>query len=302
MNEPQVLKPTTIANSWHYFFGLIFLCLNKIRHALLGYKTPRTFSFADIPQAVAYDKQVVYKWKEYLRDYTNDQFTWANKNILELGPGADLGNGLILLSEGAAKYNALDVHNLVKNTPPEFYSYLLSHLPSGDKGILKRQLELTQQGGNDKLNFICEPNFDLTVLKNENIDIVVSQAAFEHFTDVKKTISQLSQIVKPGTIFLAEIDLKTHTRWIRDIDPLNIYRYNDRIYNFFKFQGSPNRLRPDQYQQILWDNGWTKVTIKYESILDSEYTKKVVPSLDKQFHDLKSSMNCLSLIIWATKK
>jgi hypothetical protein len=299
--QPQIIKPAKIANSWFYVVGLFFLCLNKIRHYILGYTTPRSFSFIDIPKAVAYDQEVVAKWEQYLRDYTGSQFTWEQKNVLELGPGADLGVGLILLGKGADKYNALDVHNLIKTTPAEFYDQLLATLPQASNKFFKLQLDLTLKGNNDKLNYLWQPDFDLSILKPENINLVVSQAAFEHFADVKKTISSLSQIVKPGTVLIAEIDLKTHTRWIRDNDPLNIYRYSENIYNFLKFVGSPNRLRPYQYEQLFKDNGWTNIQIRPEVILDQNYTIQVQPSLNKKFIDSKNQMEALSIIICATK-
>ena len=57
------------------------------------------------------------------------------------------------------------------------------------------------------------------------IDMVFSQAAFEHFDDIESTILQLNKVCKSGATFVAEINLKTHSRWIRDKDPDNIYRY-----------------------------------------------------------------------------
>ena len=44
---------------------------------------------------------------------------------------------------------------------------------------------------------------------------------------------------------VAEIDLQTHTRWIRNVDPLNIYRYSGQLYGSFRFSdgdGAPARV------------------------------------------------------------
>jgi hypothetical protein len=60
---------------------------------------------------------------------------------------------------------------------------------------------------------------------------------------------------------VAEIDLKTHSRWIRDHDPNNIYRYSNAIYRALWFRGIPNRVRPYEYRAIFEAHGWTNVRI-----------------------------------------
>jgi len=63
---------------------------------------------------------VVDEWLLYLNKYTNNSYTLDGKNVLELGPGSDLGVGLFLLAKGCAQYNAYDVNNLMKSTPDIF--------------------------------------------------------------------------------------------------------------------------------------------------------------------------------------
>ena len=52
----------------------------------------------------------------------------------------------------------------------------------------------------------------------------------------------------------------THSRWIRDKDPNNVYRYHERIYRLFDFRGIPNRVRPYRYRRAFERNGWSNVT------------------------------------------
>lgn len=210
--------------------------------------------------------------------------------------------------EGAKKYNAIDVNNLVQAVPTGLYEELFEFIDRNieDKAVdtnhLRSQLLSTQHGKNDKINYLCDKDFDLSIFKDQNIDLVFSQAAFEHFDNVDKTISQLSEIVESGTILVAEVDLRTHTRWIRDFDPLNIYRYGDFIYDLFTFCGSPNRLRPFEYKEILVKNGWTEITIMSLTKLEKEYLLKVNESLNKRFRSPINQMNHLSIMICATKK
>jgi len=307
MIEAKTIKTPIIHNYTFYCIGGLFLIINKIRHATRGYTNPRTFPISEIQKAVEYDFEVVNNWTLYLNKYLRTNETLQDKTILELGPGADLGVGLILLSRGCKKYNAMDINNLVNSVPEEFYKNLFVYIENSqekktDLDSLRQQLKLTQQGNNDKLNYICHKSFDITIFKDEKVDYVFSQAAFEHFDNVENTIRQLSEVVKKDGVLIAQIDLKTHTRWIRDLDPLNIYRYNDFMYNLFKFSGSPNRLRPFDYENILKKYGWTKIMSYPLLKLDEKYLLRISKSLNKKYHDMSNQMSYLSYLLCATRK
>jgi len=70
----------------------------------------------------------VEHWLSQLRQYTRHDSFLSGKNVLELGPGADLGTGAILLLKGAAAYNACDVNDLATRAPGEFYDTLFETL------------------------------------------------------------------------------------------------------------------------------------------------------------------------------
>lgn len=299
----EIIGPQKVSNLFHHLAGIGFLALIKAKSALYGYRTPRTFGVEDFKRAVDYDANVVERWLDRLKSYTGRNDI-SGKTVLELGPGADLGAGLLLLSKGAGKYNSLDVNNLVESVPDGLYEELFARLEkTGHKntGELKKQLDLTRAKKNDRLNYIVTRDFDVTVFGKGAVDVVFSQAAFEHFSDMERTVAQLSGVVKKGAALVAEIDLKTHTRWIRDADPLNIYRYGDLIYNLFSCPGSPNRLRPADYRRMFEKNGWTRVTTTPVIKLDEGYVSKVAPSLSKRFRGAESEMGHLSVILCATK-
>lgn len=298
-------EPNNLA---YYWIGFAFLVLNKIRHSMRGYTSPRPFPITQIKRAIEYDFSIVTHWLEILAEYTGTKADLAGKSVLELGPGADLGIGLIILWKGAKKYNAIDVHNLVKSVPDKLYEDLFHALgkTQADGKVpvdyLRSQLKLTQTEKNDRLNYICRQDFDITIFKDEGIDLVFSQAAFEHFDDIDRAFSQLSRTVKRGTVLIAEIDLNTHTRWLRDVDPLNIYRYNDTIYNLFRFRGSPNRIRPFQYRETLEKYGWDNIRIIPLTRVEDKYLSKVSKGLNPRFLDHKNQIEFLSVMLCATKK
>lgn len=304
--EPFI-KNASIENLFYKAIGIVFLILAKIKHSLKGYSTPRTFSNKEYERAARYDTNVVNGWLSILSKYSNDKITIKEKNVLELGPGADLGVGLYLLSKEIKHYNACDAHDLIQSAPADFYKYFFKFLyqinPNIDIQYLKTQLNLTQRRQNDKLNYVCNRHFDLlSVFKKESIDIVFSQAAFEHFDNIELTLIQLSKITKPNGILIAEVDLKTHSRWIRDRDPNNIYRYSNRLYTLFKFRGIPNRVRPYFYKKILSENGWYNIEIIPKTTLNQTHIKRTNNSFDPQFRDPKNQMDYLSILICATKK
>jgi SAM-dependent methyltransferase len=291
-------------NAFLYAMGIAFLVLAKAKNVLLGYTTPKTFELSDTERSVAYDLKVVDEWLPHLQAYTGAASGLHNKNVLELGPGSDLGVGLYLLALGAASYNACDVNDLTRDVPDSFYAALLDRI-GGRQGTtnlapLKAEIEAARSGEPSRLRLIVRKDFDLvSSFGAASMDLVFSQAAFEHFDDVSKTVEQLGIVCKPGAVIVAVIDLKTHSRWIRDKDPNNIYRYSPALYRSFWFRGIPNRIRPFQYREIFEANGWTDVSITPLEELPESLAGLAVHD---RFKDPRNEMHYLSILLCAKKK
>lgn len=301
----KIIKPGSVNNLYYHLAGLVLLVLNKIRHTLQGYKNPRPFPATEIRRAIEYDYRVIKEWAEQLSEYSKNTISLKGQSILELGPGADLGVGLILLAKGAKKYHALDRHSLVYSAPKQFYQELFQGLEEARDGAdvdtLRTQLEMTLNGNNDRLDYVVRKDFDVMTFKGQDIDMVLSQAAFEHFNDIGQVFAKLGSVVRRGAVMVAEVDLQTHTRWIREADPLNIYRYSDFIYNLFKFPGSPTRVTPSEYKTLLQNNGWQNVQITPLVVLEDEYMSRIQHTLNQRFHNRNDDMKILSMMICATK-
>lgn len=304
--EKQVVNPAYRKNFFCWLVGGLILFANKGRHSVEGYLTPRTFPITDFTRGIDYDLDVIASWRHFLDEYMGEETSLKGKSILELGPGADLGIGLLLLAYGAEKYSSLDVNNLVATVPAEFYEQLFSRIEKApflhaDIEELRVQLEFTVSGRNRRLNYVHDPEFDLMQFAKDDVDIIFSQAAFEHFDDVQETFLQLTKIVRPGAVLVAEIDLSTHTRWIRDFDPLNIYRYSDLYYRLMSFPGSPNRVRPHQYRRYLEELGWKDVRIVPKRVADSQYVARISNHIAKEFQNPRDEVGNLSVILCATR-
>lgn len=286
-----------------YTAGLIFLALAKAKSLIHGYSSPKPFGIAEIQRCIDYDITVVDNWLCELKAYADGEEKLKGKNILELGPGSDIGIGLYLLAKGCFQYNACDVHNLMKKTPESFYRQFFGRLSSREPqekiDFLKQQLAAFKAGYPSRLNSLVRNDFDLvSAFGPATVDLVFSQAAFEHFDNVPATVTQIHTVCKPGAILIAQVDLKTHSRWIRQKDPNNIYRYPQGLYNFFRFRGSPNRFRPFQYKMALEAAGWQDISIYPISVLNEG---EGYAGMDKRFSDQKNQMDHLSIMLCAKK-
>ena len=294
----------TFVNGFYFCAGIIFLLLAKIKNSILTY-SPKTFSMAEVERCIKYDIKVVNDWLKHLEEYI-PTYTIQDKRILELGPGSDLGVGLYLLSKSAKRYTAVDVYDLASNVSSDFYNSFFSYLQEKEQTDtipLEEELRKTRNRTNDKLNYVCVPDFNFTeTMGDDKIDIIFSNAAFEHFSNFRKTIQDLNQVVLPGTVLIASVDLRTHSRWIRDKDPNNIYRYSNRFYRLFHFYSSPNRMRPYQYHEVLEQNGWGNIVIQPEMSLDNKRLVYFQNHLDKNFRDAVNQMDYLTVWICATKQ
>lgn len=293
-------------NIFYYILGLVFLLLVKIKYYFLGFPKSDYSNAAAYEKQIEYDIKIVDQWIKHLNNYTGNSYNLIGKNVLELGPGSDLGVGFYLLYKGVLKYNSCDIYNLVKDVPVDFYKMFFNRLKksAGIKSVVYLEKELEKIKGNrpSALNYVVNSNFNLlSSFEPNTIDIVFSQAAFEHFADVEDTVRQLSIICKPNAIIIAEIDLQTHSRWIREKDPNNIYRYNTFIYNLLRAKASPNRIRPYMYFELFKNHGWDNIEIKPLSVID-EYKKVPYRCLNKKFRDSKNEMGYLSIVILAKKK
>jgi SAM-dependent methyltransferase len=292
-----------LRNSFLYLAGLGFLTLAKAKHTLAGYTAPKPFDLSQTERCIDYDLKVVDHWLGHLAKYAGPEAGISGKHVLEIGPGSDLGVGLYLLAKGAASYGACDVHDLARRVPAGFYAALIQRLkaldPSVDSSFLRAETDGVLQGTAKKLRYVVRPKLDLEgSFGPRSIDLVVSQASFEHLDDVADTMRQLSAVCRPGARLVAEIDFKTHSRWIRDKDPNNIYRYSNAVYRAFRFRGIPNRVRPYQYQALLETHGWVDISLTpIERVADWPRGSVV----DRQFRDPRNRLEVLAAVLCATK-
>lgn len=269
---------TRIRNFFYFFLGTIILFLNKIRYFLLSYRRPRAFPASDYNQAITYDLAVVSHWRDLIRRY-DQNLKFSAADILELGPGADLGQGIALISFGANSYTAFDKFPLAKIKDHHFYQRLISSFAQSKQSALQSAWQRSASATRKPIKYLVDPQFNLAKLHSKSFDFILSNAAFEHFDRVSSIIKSSFDLLKPGGIFCAVIDLQTHTRFLRQRDPLNIYRFSRLFWRLAHFNGIPNRLRPYQYQAFLQAAGFSDIRLIATKVLPDEIVRTTRPFL-----------------------
>ena len=286
----ETIKPPKYPQSFLFAAGLCLRIVNKIRRTVLGYTSPRPRAFSSkhhIERNVNYSIKVVTNWEKTLISYTGEPTPFHNKHVLELGPGPDLGTGLVVLAHGAKSYTAFDKNRLIYKTPESFYDVLLDHLRAlpGYTNAKAAVNNLHKGNFTEGFNYIWDPYFSLQKLPSKKYDVLVSQAVLEHLVDVRKIYEILYYKLTLNAVMVHEVDLGTHTALIRTMDPLNLLRYPDWIWNLLKFDGSPNRIRMSNYREILHLLKFKDIITTPITVLNTEYVRRTKPNLWSRFKD-----------------
>jgi hypothetical protein len=295
------MQPKLSKLGWAPFMGISMMVLSKIKYHTSPY-TPKPDDQFDT--RISYDLGVVDEWLKYAKSYA-PHFVLKGKNVLELGPGSDLGTACVLLARGAKTYVAYDVHNVAANQPRKLYESLLEKNGKESFDSLYTSNEIAgfatnpSSDGSGAISYIVRPGLDCERIEDSSVDAVFSQAALEHFQDIDVSLGLLSRKCKSGSIFVAEVDLKAHSRWVRDHDPLHIYTVNDFLYKALSHKASPNRVRPREYKGFLANNGWSNIQVFKLSVASDDYISSVRKRVLPRYID--NDIGSLSIMICATK-
>ncbi len=266
-------------NHINYWSGLLLGMANVVRHRLVGYRRPRQFGAEEIARSVDYVFEVVDRL-EALGDVD-----WSGKRVLEVGPGPDLGTGAIILDRGAASYRAIDAFDLVGMTGSEFYAVLATRL---NGPLDKARLSFTQA------TFPALPEVEGTY------DLIISNATLEHINEIPMLFRRLHELIAAGGQMVHHIDAQTHMRWLRERDPLNILRYDERIYrHLLSFPGAPNRMCAEQYADAAKEAGFQAAPIVPGRVAEPRYLDDVRQSLALPFRN-RPDLSLLNFTLLAT--
>jgi SAM-dependent methyltransferase len=231
------------------------------------------------------------------------------KTVAELGPGDSLGIGLAFLISGCEKYFAFDVvaHanaernlkifdklvDLFRNREPipgddEFPKvrpYLDEYRFPADildenrlqSALEKSRLEKIRESiiypqNHDSLIQYMVPWYDASILDEESVDMIYSQAVLEHVDDLLNAYKAMNLLLKPNGYMSHQIDFGSHGT----ADEWNgHWAYSDFTWKLLKGR-RPYLLNREPYSRhlsILNEEGFQVVydrTVKLESNLTRE--------------------------------
>ena len=193
--------------------------------------------------------------------------------ILELGPGHTLGPGLLLYANGAASYTAADLFPLATQTSA-IYRRLrrriaqtpvlvqVTAIEESRRETLRRYDEAVDTTGETaifdatKVEWKCPADASSLPFANESFDVVISNAAFEHFMDPAAAVNECARLLAPNGVGIHQIDFRDHREGAR---PLDFLSYEDAEWKRLNADMVcyTNRLRQSDFEALFSKAGLT---------------------------------------------
>jgi SAM-dependent methyltransferase len=161
--------------------------------------------YGDPIAAAEYDDKIFRAWMRQLERCVGRS---SDLDILELGPGITLGTQILLAARGN-RVTVVDPYP--PNWHPVFHPAAYRHLAQ----ISGWATELERAAQCSRLEEICvrqvaQPAEKLDALRDDEFDVVLSNAVLEHVQDPGKVCLELARVTKVGGIHVHQIDLGYH--------------------------------------------------------------------------------------------
>lgn len=182
---------------------------------------------------------------------------YKNKNVLEIGPGSNLGIPLIIALHGANEAMAADRFSDLQqgHKQQEIYNKIIAKY-SGDEHADKNLF--TQWIKSKKINYFG--NFPLEKLGEilaSKFDVILAHHALEHVFEPEKAIGSIFKMLKPGGIFIGICNLRSLGGvYNSENEPLALLKYSRLLWNLmFSKRGGSNRIRNSDYINLFENVG-----------------------------------------------
>lgn len=192
-------------------------------------------------------------WNEYEAAYRKAAGKDLDGVMLEIGPGANLGTGLLFAMGGAAKYYGLDIYqdpHLYGSPTYEAARDLIQYVAPGRIRVPMEKILTIRDGrvefAKERIEYLYpRQSYDIP-LADDSLDFAFSHATLEHVADPAKTIAALRRVLRPGGITAHVIDLRDH----RDFDkPLEFLKIDAAVWK---------EEYKDPEKQHLYMNRWRR--------------------------------------------
>ena len=211
--------------------------------------------------------------------------------LLEIGPGLNLGQGVIFVMTGAKKYYGLDAYR-----DPQFYnrySYqaVAALLTTVAPQLIVNKADSAFRAEGDKIAFNPEKieylyprqSYDIP-LPPGSVDYVYSHSVFEHVTDPEATIRAIFRLLPHGGLTAHHFDLGDH----RDrAKPLEFLRLDAQAFKSREEKDrvvySTNRWRLPDFTAAFERSGFRiqKVEVTSKLMVTEEMRRSLHPDYQK---------------------
>lgn len=239
----------------------------------------RPESPARLSAAVDYALQIA---GHYLRYFDELQIDPYGANVLELGPGTDLGPQLILASHGV-RMTVADrfLHRWSARYHPAFYRLLRSRW-RGKADAIDAVLAAGRYPP-EVITRLQQPAETLAGLADAQFDLVLSNAVLEHIYDLPAVCRSLARVTKPGGMNSHQIDFRDHRDFSK---PLEFLAIGSKRFSLRRDQwgnrwrsGQGNRWRSSQIVQQFSAERFEILAIQENDTVDETYLRSFLPVL-----------------------
>ncbi len=190
-------------------------------------------------------------------------------DVLEIGPGGNVGVSFLMLLAGAKSATCLDVVPWMQGTGPDALYPALVEAAAKDPESYQVAPALLEQAKADpeglarrlmgQITYLYPVDIATTTLPDASHDIIFSHACFEHFADPERSIAQIARLLRPDGVTSHEVDLRDHRDFSR---PLDFLQYNDALWRLStsnRPNGVRNRWRRSEYRAAFERHGMAVV-------------------------------------------
>ncbi|PPC89514.1 MAG: hypothetical protein CTY34_11150 [Methylobacter sp.] len=195
----------------------------------------------------------------YIETVFNDYKLYSGKRqfngrVAEVGPGDNLGVGLLFLADGCESVDLVDRFFSKRNARQHATIY---------RALIARHAKLLEKFGDVDCNY--ETAFqglqrfygknaaaERFFTQPESYDLIVSRAVFEHVYNPQFAIKRMAAALKKDGVFLHKVDFRDHGMFSEHFHELAFFEVPEGLYaRMTRDSGRPNRVLIDSYRRVL---------------------------------------------------
>ena len=203
-------------------------------------------------------------YEDYLRYSRLDPEAFRGQNILEVGPGDNLGVALKFLAKGAERVVCLDKFYAERDTNQETAIYMAIRQALPPEQAREFDLCVNLNNGNElnqnRLKYIHGHGIEEAdkILEQSSFNFILSRAVIHNVYDLDRAFQVMDKLLTPGGYMLHKIDFTDENMFSsRGMHPLTFLTIPERIYSLMAADsGKPNRKLISYYRDKMEELGY----------------------------------------------